>query len=218
MRDRAKFLPLLLPLLAAVVLLVLFVRAMSHSEPRLAGTNSVPTESPVIQLAPRSRVCQQIDAPATAASIQFYVAPLKAKGPPLSMRLAKDGRTLATGRVAAGWNADTVRFHFPTLTEDSVESTVCVRNEGRSPARFVGLATGTPTSTLVDGKPEYAVIGAVFFRPGTSDVWSLLPTIAAREGVLKGSLSGGWSFWFAAFLVLLAGVTAVVLSLRGFSR
>jgi hypothetical protein len=46
----------------------------------------------------------------------------------------------------------------------------------------------------------------------------LLPTIAHRAGVLKGSLAGAWGFWVAAALVLLAGVAALALTLGGLRR
>jgi hypothetical protein len=62
------------------------------------------------------------------------------------------------------------------------------------------------------------VITVEFFRPGVSNWWSLLPTIAHRAGVLKGSLAGAWAFWFAAALVLLAGAGAIAISLGGLRR
>src|SRR4051794_18426350 len=202
MRRRVKFLPLLLPLLAAALLVLAFVRTMGHSSDRFAGSNSVSRQGLVVQIGPGSRVCQQILAPRDAARLQVFVAPLAGGGPPLRMRLDKDGRTLATSRIGAGWPGGTVRFPFPTLSGTYPEARFCIRDLGRRPLRFEGLATSVPTATLVDGKPEHAVISAVFFRPGQSDAWSLLPTIAHREGVLKGSLAGGWSLWFAAALVL----------------
>jgi hypothetical protein len=204
-------------LLAAALLVLVFLRTMGHSAERLAGSNSAPPQGLVVQIGRGTHVCQGILAPNDAASARFFVATPGAstKGPPLSMRLDDNGRTLATSRVAGGWTGDKLDFHFPTLSRTYLQARICVRDEGRGAVRFQGLATGQPTSTLVNGKPEYAVISIVFFRPGKSDAWSLLPTIAQRAGVLKGSLAGGWSFWFAAALVLSAGAAAIVVSLRG---
>jgi hypothetical protein len=216
MRRRLNI-AMLLPLLAAALLVLVFVRTMSHGAERLAGSNSAPPQGLVVQIGRGTHVCQQILAPNDAASARFFVATLgaKATGPPLTMRLDDNGRTLATSHVAGGWTGDKLDFPFPTLTRTYLRARICVRNEGGGAVRFQGLATGQPTSTLVNGKPEYAVISIVFLRPGKSDAWSLLPTIAQRAGVLKGALAGGWSFWFAAALVLIAGAAAIVVSLRG---
>ena len=215
MPGRLKSLPLLLPLIVGALLVLAFVLNMSRSEARYAGSNSVPTEGLVVQIGPHSRVCQAVDVPSDAASAQFFVGPLGATGPAMSMRLVDgEGHPLASARIAGGWSGKTVRFHFPTLSKQYPQSHICVRDEGRVPIRFTGLSTGAPTSTLVDGKPELATLSIVFYRPGTSDTWSLLPTIAKREGMLKGSLSGGWSLWFAAALVLVGGIAAVVVSVR----
>ena|SRR5436305_1014123 len=215
MRRRSKFLPLLLPLLAAVLLLLVFARTMGHSAERLAGSDSVPPLALVVQIDRAARVCQQILAPRDAASAHFFVDSRIRNGPPVSMRLDKDGRTLATSRIGGGWSGGSLRIPFPTLSRNYLGARICVRNEGRTPVRFIGLSTGQPTSTLVNGKPQYAEISIEFFRRGRSDAWSLLPTIAQRAGVLKGSLAGGWSFWFAIALVLVAGAGAIALSLRG---
>jgi hypothetical protein len=218
MRRPVKFLPLLIPLLVAAALVVVFLRTMGHDAPRLAASNSVPTQGLVVQIGQRANVCQHILAPRGAASVQFFVAPLGAKSPPLSMRLDNGGRTLATSHIAPGWSGGTIRFPFPALTETYTDARICVRNDGRALLRFVGLSNPPSTSTQVNGRPESAVISAEFFRQGEGDAWSLLPTIAQHAGVLKGSLAGGWSFWVAVAFVLIAGVGAIALSLRGYPR
>jgi hypothetical protein len=215
MRGYVKFLPLLLPLLIAVGLLVVFLHVMGHSGERLAGSNSVPPEGLVVQIGKTNTVCQQILAPHDAASLRFFVSPLASPTPPLSLRLDKNGRTLATSHIAGGWTGSTISFPFPALSKTYVDARFCVRSEGRSAVRFTGLGTGAQTSTKVDGHPEFAVISAEFFRAGKGDAWSELPQIAQRAGVLKGSIAGGWSFWVAAALVLVAGAGAIALSLRG---
>jgi hypothetical protein len=218
MRGLLKFPLLLLPLLVGALLLLAFVLTMSRSQTWLAGSNSVPTEGLVTQIGGGSQVCQSVIVPHDAASAQFFVGPPGRNAPPMSKRIDKDGRTLATSRIRAGWSGKTIRFHFPTLSRSYPDARICLRDEGRAIVRFVGLSTGTPTSTLVDGKPELSTLSIVFFRPGTSDAWSLLPTIATRAGVLKGSLSGGWSLWFVAALVLVAGAAAILVSFRAIPR
>jgi hypothetical protein len=213
-----KLLPLLVPLLALVLLAAAFVRTMGHTGERLAGSNSVKLQQPVIQIDPGSRLCQPIVAPRDAASALFFSSPTGPKGPPLTMTLRGAHRTLARSHISGGWTGGIVRFRFPTLGATYPKATICVRDEGREPIAFSGLPLGAETSTTVDGTPQRAAITIQFFRPGVSNWWSLLPTIAHRAGVLKGSLAGAWGFWLAAALVLLAGVASLVISLGGLRR
>jgi hypothetical protein len=219
MRRVLKLLPLLIPLLALVLLAAKFVGTMNHRAERVAASNSVKLQQPVIQINGGSQLCQSILAPRDAASAMFFLAPTTPKGPPMSLTLTAGGRTIATSRIAGGWTGGTPRFPFRTLdrTYTDAEAKICARNEGRAPIAFSGLPVGAPTSTTVDGKAQKAVVTVQFFRPGTSTWWELLPTIAHRAGVLKGSLAGSWAFWVAAALVLLAGVSALAITLRSWA-
>jgi hypothetical protein len=191
---------------------------MDHRHEHLAGSNSVKLQQPVIQIDGGSRLCQPTVAPGDAASVLLFVAPTGPKGPPLSMTLTARGRTLAGSRIPAGWTGGTIRIAFPALPATEGDATLCLRNGGRAPLAFAGLPTTVPTNATVDGVPQKGLSTVEWFRPGTSDWWSLLPTIAHRAGVLKGSLAGGWGFWLAAALVLAAGAGALALSLRGLRR
>ena len=215
MRRPLKLLPLVIPLIALVLLAAAFARTMDHTGERLAGSNSVKLQQPAIQIDGGSRLCQPIIAPRDAASALLFVAPTGPKGPPLTMTVTGAGRMVATSHIAGGWTGGTARFAFPTLRSTYSPATICVRNDGAAPIAFSGLPIAAPTSTTVDGKPQQAVITVEFFRPGVSNWWSLLPTIAHRAGVLKGSLAGAWGFWLAAALVLLAGIGALALTLGG---
>jgi hypothetical protein len=218
MRRLLKLLPLLIPLIALVLLALAFARTMGHTGERLAASNSVKLQQPALQIDGGSRLCQPILAPGDAASALLFVAPTAPKGPPLTMALTAAGTTIATSHIAGGWTGGTARFAFPTLHTTYLKATICIRNGGAAPIAFSGLPIAAPTSTTVDGKAQQAVITVEFFRPGVSNWWSLLPTIAHRAGVLKGSLSGAWGFWLAAALVLLAGVGAVAITLGGLRR
>ena len=218
MRRFLKLLPLLVPLLALVLLAAAFVRTMDHTGERLAASNSVKLQQPALQINGGSRVCQPIIAPRDAASALMFVAPTAPKGPPLTMTVTSAGRTVATSHIAGGWTGGTARFAFPTLPRTYSPATICVRNGGAAPIAFSGLPTAGLTNTTVDGKQQPGVMTVEFFRPGVSNWWSLLPTIAHRAGVLKGSLAGAWGFWVAAALVLLAGVAALALTLGGLRR
>ena len=218
MRRLLKLLPLLIPLIALVLLALAFVRTMGHTGERLAGSNSVKLQQPALQIGSGSRVCQPIIAARDAASVLVYAAPTAPKGPPLTMTLTDGGRAIATSHIAGGWTGGLARFSFPTLRTTYGKATICIRNEGAAPIAFSGLPVPVPSSTQVDGTPQRAVLTVELFRPGVSNWWSLLPTIAHRAGVLKGSLSGAWGFWLAAALVLLAGAGALALTLTELRR
>jgi hypothetical protein len=217
-RRHLKLLPLLIPLLALVLLALAFVRTMGHTGERLAASNSVKLQQPAVQINGGSLLCQPIVAPHDAASALVFAAPTGPKGPPLTMTLSGGARTVATSHIAGGWTGGLARFSFPALGTTYAKATLCIRNGGAAPIAFSGLPVGVPTSTTVDGTPQQAVITIELFRPGVSTWWSLLPTIAHRAGVLKGSLSGAWGFWLAAALVLLAGAGALALTLTELRR
>jgi hypothetical protein len=215
MRRVLKLLPLLIPLLALVLLAAAFAGTMNHKAERLAGSNSVRLQQPVIQIDPGASLCQPVLAPKDAASVLFFTAPTGPKGPPLTMTLRGAHRTLARSHIQGGWTGGLARFGFPALGATYPEATICVRAGGRDPIAFSGVSTGVLSTATVDGKQQQALITIQFFRPGTSTWWSLLPTIAHRAGVLKGSLAGAWAFWLAVTLVLAAGAGALVIALRG---
>ena len=214
----ARTLPLLLPVLAFGVCATVFLHTMGEAAPRVAGTDSVNPKGLVVQISEGSRVCQPTLLPRDAASVRLFVAPTVGATSPLSMTLLAGGRAVATSHLAAGWTGTRPRFDFPTLSRTVAAGTICIRNEGRTSVRFGGSSAGRPTATTVNGAPERALITVEFFRPGVSDWWSLLPTIAHRAGVLKGSLAGGWGFWLAVALALLAGAIACGVSMRGIGR
>src|SRR3954468_3024622 len=215
MRRFLKLLPLIVPVLALVLLAAAFARTMAHRAERLAGSNPVKLQQPALRVDGGSRLCQGVIAPREAASAMFYVAPTGPKGPPLAMTLSGGRRTLASSQIAGGWTGGVVRFPFRPLDASDAKATIYVRNRGSAPLAFAGLPVGAPTSATVDGKPQQALVTIEFFRPGTSTWWSLLPTIAHRAGVLKGSLAGAWAFWLAVALVLAAGAGALMIALRG---
>jgi hypothetical protein len=217
-RRLLKLLPLLIPLIALVLLALAFVRTMGHTGERLAASNSVKLQQPAVQINGGSLLCQPIVAPRDAASALVFASPTGPKGPPLTMTLRGGGRTVATSHIAGGWTGGLARFSFPALGTTYSKATLCIRNGGAAPIAFSGLPVGVPTSTTVDGTAQQAVITVELFRPGVSNWWSLLPTIAHRAGVLKGSLSGAWGFWLAAALVLLAGAGALALTLTELRR
>jgi hypothetical protein len=205
----------LVPVTAVVLLGIAFANTMSHTAERVAGSNSVKLQQPVVQASRGQRLCQGVVLPRDAASALMFVAPTGPTGPPLTLTIAARGRTLAHSHIAGGWTGGVAKFAFPPIAHTEAAARLCVRNDGRDPIAFGGLPTAELTSTTVGGKGQHGSITIQFFRAGTSSWWSLLPTIAHRAGVLKGSFAGAWGFWAACALIVLAGASALLIVVRG---
>jgi hypothetical protein len=211
---RPALLLALVPITAIVLLGLAFGRTMAHTGERLAGSNSVKLQQPVVQSSGGQNVCQGVLLPRDAASALLFVAPTKPMGPPLTLTIVAGKQTVARSPIAGGWTGGVARFAFARVARTYPDSRLCVHNGGRDPIAFGGLPSAAPTSTTVAGVPQHGTVTIEFFREGTSSWWSLLPTIAHRAGVLKGSLAGAWSFWLAAGLIVLAGVAALLITAR----
>lgn len=215
MRQRAWLLLWAAPLVAIVLLAIAFAQAMGHKAERLAGSNSVVLERPILQISGGSLLCQTTLAPRDATAVQLFVAPAGPKGPPLGVEItAGSGRALASGHLAGGWSGGVVKVPIARIRESAADGKICIRNEGKDPLAFAGVSSKF-VKAEVDSRPQNAALALLFFRPGTESWSSLLPTIAHRAGVLKGSLAGAWVFWFAIALVALAGALSMAITFRG---
>lgn len=206
---------ILLPVAALVAFALSFFGTMDHTAERTAANNAVKLQQPVVQIGPGSRLCQGILVPRDAATVQLFASPTGPTGPPLALTLTDANGLIAKGRMAGGWTGGIARFPIKRVTDTAPSAEICVRNNGKEPIAFGGLPAEGPTGLTVDGTPQKATMTVQFFRGGTSSWWSLLPTIAHRAGVLKGSLSGAWVFWFAVALFVLAAGLSVGLMFRG---
>jgi hypothetical protein len=213
-RDRRWLLLYLVPLVVLVLLANSFVSNMGHSRQRLAGTNSVALQRPVIQISGGSLLCQSTLAPRDATSLQLFVVPTGPAGPPLEVSISRNERELARGQLAGGWVGGDVFVPISRIPESAADGTICIRNKGLKPLGFSGVTTEV-LKALVDGRPQSAAITVLYFREGSESWWSLLPTIAHRAGVLKGALSGAWVFWLVVALVGAAGALGIATMVGG---
>lgn len=201
------------PVVAAVLLASSFLDTMSHQGERLSGSNNVKLQQPVVQMGSEQTLCQQMLVPRDTASVLLYVAPTGPTGPPLTLTITSEGRQPIKSHIDGGWIGGVAKFAIPLTKSTIADANVCMRNDGRRPMAVSGIPSELVTVTL-DGKKQQAAISVTFFRPGTETWWSLLPTMAHRAGVLKGSLGGAWGFWIALGLIALAAILSVGLLVR----
>jgi hypothetical protein len=196
-----------------VGLAILLAVTLSHSEQRVAGGNAVPIQQPVVFIPGHGgEVCQATLLPAGAASVQLWVKRTVESGPPLDVEFSARGRRIAGGHLDGDWGTDVVRIPIGRARSTHADTVMCIRNQGKPELGFLGIPSNFVT-VKVNGKDQHAAITAQFFRKGESSWLSILPSIAHRAGVLKGSLSGAWILWAALAGILVAALLSLVLVL-----
>ena len=206
--------PFLLPLAVLVALAVAFVAHLGHSDARAAGGNSVPVQQPVVFVPGNGgELCQPTLLPHGAASVKLWVKRTRQSGPPLDVEFTSGGTRIAGGHFDGDWGSDTVQIPIGVARRTYADAVMCVRNQGKPELGFMGIPSNFAT-VMVDGKPQPAAVTAQFFRKGESSWWSMLPAIAHRAGVLKGSLAGAWAFWAACALFAIAALIALAVAFR----
>lgn len=188
-------------LLAAVALL---------NRTSLAFTQGVAPAAPVTSLAPAQQACQRpVDVPGGGDfdAVSVVVGARDASPPPLRIAVqARDGRVLATGRVAGGYGRRSERRVRLDRTVDPGRVTVCLQNVGAGSAAVYGNAdVAARTSTAVrDGRPLHRDIALVFERAPQS-LASEIPDILDRAALFRVPWLGPWVYvLLAALLVLVA--------------
>lgn len=125
-------------------------------------------------------------------------------GPPLAVTVREHGggRTLATGRLAAGAadNAAAAARVAPAVPSGG-RIDVCVRNAGaHGVALYGGKVDETPSEARMGDRLLYDLTLA-FHRSEPRSALSLVPDMFDRATTFKPGLVGAWTFW-----VLLGGV------------
>jgi len=206
--------PFLLPAALVVALLVAFAGRLGNTDARAAGSNSVPIQQPVVFIpGDGGEVCQPTLLPGGSESVKLWVKRTRQSGPPLDVTFSSRGRVVSRGHFDGDWGSNTVQIPIERARRTHPDAVMCVRNQGKPELGFWGIPSNFVTVT-VDGEEQHAAITAQFFRKGEESWWSILPTIAHRVGVLKGSLSGAWSFWAAVGLFLVLALLSLALAFR----
>jgi hypothetical protein len=192
--------------LAVVVALAGAVAALSVERERLAGTNNVFEFFPNVAIPPGAEACAMAErVPGDAGAVRVRAEPAG----PLDVRLVRDGREVARGRMETG--EAPIR---PVVERTTPDVDVCFTNEGDAEVVLwgYGAVEGAPQRTEIDGEPIDERIRLSYLRPGTESGWEIAGTVAHRMGIGRGSLLGGWAFfgWLLALGGVLAGAFAAV--------
>ena len=188
--------------ITGLVLIVVLVVGLLHSQQRLAGTNSVRTPDPVVTLG-KQPVCQSGEiVPEGAAFVQVELQP----GPPMPPLLAEvrseAGRVLARGRAAAGARGGALTIAIPVVRRSVGGAQVCLRTAGRGARVDVrGQANATGHIT-VGGEKRPGVMRIGYLRAGSESWLELAPTIAHRFAQAKTRVATPFTFWLLLLAVL----------------
>jgi hypothetical protein len=189
---------------------------MSGRAPRTAGSDHVGFAVFSASVPGRGVLCQgAAGVPEGAAHVQLLIGTYGHPVPDLRIEfLTAAGVVLAAGHLAPGAREGVVSIPLTSLRR-GIASSSCLHVGGSSGVVLGGEGGPvTPSSEVINGKPQPGRIGLLYFRPGSESWWQLLPVLSHRFGLGKASFLGDWSLPVAALLLLSAWVGAVRLLAR----
>ncbi len=203
-----------------VLVIVAFLTALLLQRGwRRSGTDMTPNREFVAFLSGGQQACQDGEVlPGDTAALQMTIGTSGEPGPPLRATItARDGATLASGRLAAGWRQGAVRIpvtHASATTATTEDVRVCLRDDDPlQGGRAIELAGETPDlgyETEVAGQMrENLRLRVDYLRPGRESWLQLLPTIANRFSLGKSDLLRHWA-WIAVLLLMAGGAALAV--------
>jgi hypothetical protein len=200
-----------LPATATVAVLGAVIGVMSHSEPRLAGTNNARLAGYPVVIDPGERFCQTGEwVPDDARRMQIDVGTEGRPGPPLAVTLG-DRRVRIPGGYRDGPLAVAVSG------ADSAATALCVRNRGERRVFLAGqdAATSLPPGLAAElgGEPVLAVARVLYWRPGAESGWQVAGPVLGRWS--RATALGAATPWLAIALLLGACAAAAALAFRG---
>ncbi|MGH2947791.1 MAG: hypothetical protein ACRDPC_16320, partial [Solirubrobacteraceae bacterium] len=201
------------PVVAAVAVVAAIAAVMSHSEPRLAGTNDVSLAGFPVLVEPGQRFCQAGEhIPPGAARMQLTVGTEGRPGPPLALTVG--GRP---ARVPAGY-ADGAPVDVPVPGGAEGSATVCVRNLGDDRVFLGGqdaAASALPPglSARLGDEPVAVVAQLAYWRGGEESGWEIAGAAIERWGLVTAL--GAATPWLALIAFAGACLAAVALAARG---
>jgi predicted membrane protein DUF2142 len=208
--SRRSRLTWLLPVGAIVLVLGAVVAVMSHSEPRLAGSNNVRLAGYPVVIGPGERFCQTGERiPADASYMALEGATEDRPGPPL--RVTLDGRATT---IPAGYRDGPLRI---PVAGEAAGATLCVSNQGERRVFLGGqdaaLALPPGLTAELDGEQVSALARGAYWRDGRESGWAIAGEAIDRW--TRVTAVGGVTPWLAIALLIGSCVAAVVLAMRG---
>jgi hypothetical protein len=188
--------------------------ALAGWGPLVASTNGVPAGGYALKLAPQDRLCQPATAPPGAASFEVFAGTYGRPGVPLSAEVEVEGRRVANGRVAGGYDEGWIRVPLQPgaqLRRGVPRAEVCVTNVGRSPVAMAGAPAGAAALAKVGSGGAPVAVSMRWRR--ADEAWPAKTATILRRATFGKADLGPW-----APVVLLgvvwAGALALVLTRR----
>lgn len=206
--------PWLLPVIAGMAVLGALIAVLSHSEPRLAGSNDVRLVGYPIEITPGDRFCQSGEhVPPDAARMQLQAGTEGRPGPRLLVSVGH--QRIA---VPAGYRDGRLALDLPD--PGGAAGRVCVENRG---GRRVFLGGQTVAQAIPPGvsarlqrEPLQAAATVQYWRDGEESGWAVAGAVLDRWS--RMTALGGATPWLALALILAASGAAIALAVRGRSR
>ena len=182
--------------------------------------------APLAPLEPGQIACQgPIHTTTTFAKIEAFLATAAAPGAGLdvSVRDARAGTTLATGRVRPHFASEMiVNVPLSTTIRAGRTITVCLRSTGPQRIALIGSPASDPGVVLtVAGQRTNSEAALTFLRPRPRSLLSLIPTVFDRATLFRPRWVGVWTFWLLAAGLLVAfgiGGLAIAQAVRADTR
>jgi 4-amino-4-deoxy-L-arabinose transferase-like glycosyltransferase len=199
--------------LVALAFLVLGATVLADSELRIAETNGVLDEVFVVDLRPGHEACQvNVLKPGDAAGARIFVGTHRRPGPPLTLLLRDgSGRVVRRGRLSRGYKDATWQVvPFEPIRRVGRDYALCFRSSGR-----IALA-GSPDGNIdafselrLDGERQAGDLGYQLVEDGPESLFEFVPSIFRRASLFRPNWIGPWTYYVAAFLLLLTGALAI---------
>ena len=200
----------------ALVLVLVLAHVLVHGRTQIAGTDRVPNNVFVTDLARGQRLCQGNEiVPAGTAALRMTIGTYGKPGPPLTISItapggARAGESAEVDRatIAPGWRQGIVILPVPRIAESYGSATVCIRDRG-VPIALAGTTYPNEygfTDSL-DGTALTSEIRIDYLLPGKPSWFSMVGSLAYRLTLGKGSYIRPLG-WIAPLLLMLvvAGV------------
>jgi hypothetical protein len=199
--------------LVTLVFLMLGVALLAHREVRVAATNGLANESWVLDLRPRHEACQaNIFVPRDAARAELFLDTNGRPGPALTALVRdRSGTVLRKGRLRRGYRTGWQVVRFGPVGRMGRDYSLCLRAAGRVVVAGKADPNADASSELrLDGTPQPGDISYRLLRDRRETLFSVSPEIFRRAARFRPDVFGPWTYYLAGFLLLVAGVLALI--------
>ena len=192
----------------AILVVALFIRELSGSAPRTAGSNLIRPDSFSEILPADGTLCQAVGPlPPDAAQVSVLIGTYDRPMPAISLRFLTSSRQVAAfGQLAPGAPAKQgyVMVSLRRVRGAAPVTTACLHLGGTA-HYAIGGETGpvTPISAVINGKQQSGSISIFYYRRGSESWWQLLSTLDQRFAFGKATFFGAWTLPVMALLVVL---------------